>query len=238
MIKFSKPLVKGTLLKRYKRFLADVELANGEVVVCHCPNTGSMLTCAAPGATVYLQQHDDPRRKLAYSWEYTATEGGYIGINTQQPNRLIERAIAAQKIIELTGYSSIRREVKYGHKSRIDLLLEHNDRPPCYVEVKNATLYLDGCLQFPDAVTLRGQRHLEELMEMVRLGHRAVMLFVANRPEGTWFQAAAAIDPVYRQLLEQASVAGVEVLCYRVASDLSGLHLGAAVPVSLAGSMP
>lgn len=230
MIRFSTPLVEGKLIKRYKRFFADVELLDGQVVTSHCPNTGSMRTCGSPGDRVFLLKNDDPKRKLKYTWEYTEATGGFIGVNTQRPNRIVEDAISEGLVEELKGYSAIKREAKYGENSKIDLLLTHEQRPPCYVEIKNVTLIEGAQLLFPDAVTTRGQKHLKELMEVKSQGCRAVMFFLINRPDGQEFAPATAIDPHYSELLQEASESGVEIITYRTDSRLEGMALGQKVP--------
>ena len=233
MIKFSGPLHKGTLVKRYKRFLADVTLENGDIVTAHCANTGSMKTCGSPGDTIWLLYNPSPKRKLDWSWEYTETENGYIGINTARPNRIVEDAIQTDRIAELSGYESIKREVKYGTNSKIDLLLESPDRAKCYVEIKNVTLQGQDCILFPDAKTDRGLRHLRELQLIKNEGCRAVMFFLVNRPDGSIFKPAADIHPEYAEELSQAHHAGVEILVYRAEHSLEGIQIGAPVPKQL-----
>lgn len=221
-MKFATPLIPGKLIKRYKRFLSDVELASGEVVVAHCANSGSMLSVDDAGAPVWLSPANDPKRKLKYTWELVQIGSAMVGINTQHPNRVVAEAIEAGQIAELTGYTSLRREVKYGKNSRIDILLESPDqdpgRPKCYVEVKNTTMRRDltpgAPAEFPDAVTARGAKHLEELADMVREGHRAVMFYLVQRDDADSFTVAADIDPAYAQGLKTAMQAGVEVVAY------------------------
>lgn len=225
MIKFSHPLIKATLVKRYKRFLADIILENGEEVTCHCPNTGSMKSCGAQGDTIYVLPSSDPKRKLKYTWEYTQTKGGFIGINTQRPNRIVEDAIVNNIIPELQGYSTIKREQKYGNNSKIDLLLEAKGKTSCYVEIKNVTLLEDNTLLFPDAITVRGQKHLKELISIKERGYRAVMFYLINRPDGKNFRPAEEIDPEYAKLFEKAKDAGVEIFEYRAKSTLSGMSI-------------
>jgi sugar fermentation stimulation protein A len=217
-MKFDLPLIPGTLVKRYKRFLTDVELAGGDVVVAHCANSGSMLSVNEPGARVWLSPANDPSRKLKYTWELIEIGTALVGINTQHPNRLVAEAIEAGRVPELAGYATLRREVKYGKNSRIDILLEDESKPLCYVEVKNTTMRRDlspgAPAEFPDAVTERGAKHLAELTDMVREGHRAVMFYLVQRDDAKTFTVAADIDPTYAKGLETAMQAGVEVLAY------------------------
>ncbi|KJG36913.1 transcriptional regulator [Photobacterium angustum] len=217
-MKFTQPLQAAKLIKRYKRFLADIELDNSDVRTIHCANTGAMTGCAEPGSTVWYSTSDNPKRKYPNSWELTQTlSNNWICVNTAQANRLVEEAIKNNVIDELTGYTSLRAEVKYGtENSRIDLLLESESRPPCYIEVKSVTLLgKDRQGYFPDAVTTRGQKHLRELMEMVDQGNRAVLLFAVLHSGIDNVSVADHIDPIYAQLLTQAVKAGVEVLCYK-----------------------
>jgi sugar fermentation stimulation protein A len=208
-------LIPGRLIKRYKRFLADIELEDGSVVTAHCPNSGSMLGCNRPGSPVLLSLSPNPNRKLAYTWELLQVDGFWVGLNTMLPNQLAEEAILDGTIVELQGYPNLRREVPYGsERSRIDILLEGDERR-CYVEVKNVTLVEDGLALFPDAVTTRGQKHLRELMEVVRNGHRGVLLFTVQRGDGTAVAPADRIDPEYGRLLREAVAHDVEALAYR-----------------------
>ncbi len=232
---FSTALHKGTLLKRYKRFLADVKLTDGAIVTAHCPNTGSMESCYQEGCTIWVSHSDDPKRKLAWTWEFTEVESGFIGINTARPNQIVAEAVAQGKIPGLTGYETVRREVKYGKNSRIDLLLEAKGLPACYVEIKNTTLLRGESILFPDAVTERGRKHLEELMDVVKSGQRAVMVFFVNRPEGRQFSPADTIDPEYAATLRKAATEGVEIIAVRALSALNSMTTGDTVPVKLEG---
>lgn len=226
------PLVSGRLLHRYKRFLADVELDNGEVVTAHCPNSGSMRGCATPGSPVLLSRSNNPARKLSYTWELVKADGCWVGINTALPNRLACEAIKLGIVTELQGFANLRTEVCYGsERSRIDLLLENPGR--CYVEVKNVTLVEDGQARFPDAVTERGQKHLRELMSMVALGYRAVNLFTVQRADARSVTPADDIDPVYGELLRQAARAGVELLAYQALVTPTEIVLSHSLPIIL-----
>ena len=228
---FSTALHKGKLLKRYKRFLADVQLEDGTIVTAHCPNTGSMESCFYEGAFVWLSRNDSPSRKLAWTWEFTETSAGLIGINTARPNQVIATSIAENKIKPLSGYQSVRREVKYGKNSRIDILLESDTQKLCYVEIKNTTLRRGDAILFPDAVTERGRKHLEELSDMVRAGHRAVMIFFVNRPDGEFFAPADEIDPKYGASLREAAKRGVEIFAIRAMSTLDHITTGEMIPL-------
>lgn len=212
-MRFKTRLIRGTLIQRYKRFLADVRLANGEIVTAHCTNTGSMMGCKEPGSAVYLSRSDNPNRKLAYTWEMIEINKQWVGINTMHPNRLVAEAIASGAIPELTGYERIRSEVKVNAHTRLDLCLE-GQSGSCFVEVKNVTLANEGVAAFPDAVTERGTKHLRELMRLHREGHRAAIVFVIQRPDCSVFRPADEIDVEYGRWLRKAVKAGVEALPY------------------------
>ncbi|MCG3172554.1 MAG: Sugar fermentation stimulation protein A [Myxococcota bacterium] len=224
-MKFPSPLIRGVLIQRYKRFLADVRLDAGEVVTAHTANSGSMKGLTAPGNMVWLSHHDNPARKLKYGWELVRAGPVLVGINTALPNLLVEEALAADRIPALAGYASRRREVKYGVNSRVDLLLEDARRPPCYVEVKNVTLVEHGKALFPDAVSERGRKHLEELGGMVRQGARAVLFYVVQRDDAPVVAPAAAIDPAYAESLRRAARQGVEVMAWRARVTLESIEL-------------
>ena len=241
-MKFPEPLVEGRLIRRYKRFLADVQLPDGTEVTAHCPNTGSMLGCQPENARVWLSRSDNPKRKLKYTWELVETAPGVLAcVNTARPNAQARAAIEAGVVQSLAGYSQCRAEVRYGsEKSRIDLLLSgHGHEPDAWVEVKNVTLAEGGEGYFPDAVTERGQKHLRELMAQVQEGDRAVLFFVVNHTGIEQVRPADHIDARYGQLLREACEAGVEVIAYRAAlagedGNPSGrLELVEEVPVSL-----
>ncbi|AXS41115.1 DNA/RNA nuclease SfsA [Breoghania sp. L-A4] len=209
------PLVSGRLIKRYKRFLADVTLDSGEIITAHCANPGSMLGLKTPGSRVWLSVSDNPKRKLKYSWELVEVGGVLVGVSTAHPNALVEEAILEGTISELSGYATLRREVTYGKNSRIDILLEDDARPKAYVEVKNVNLVREaGLAEFPDAVTLRGAKHLAELGDMVEQGHRAVMVYLVQYPGCERFSLSRDIDPAYGAAFDQARARGVEALAY------------------------
>tara|TARA_Y100000780_G_scaffold30460_1_gene24958 strand:- start:27 stop:722 length:696 start_codon:yes stop_codon:yes gene_type:complete len=219
-MKFPEPLVEGRLIRRYKRFLADVQLPDDTEVTAHCPNTGSMLGCQPENARVWLSRSDNPKRKLQYTWELVETAPGVLAcVNTARPNAQARAAIEAGVVQSLAGYSQCRAEVRYGsEKSRIDLLLSgHGHEPDAWVEVKNVTLAEGGEGYFPDAVTERGQKHLRELMAQVQNGDRAVLFFVVNHTGIEQVRPADHIDARYGQLLREACEAGVEVIAYRAA---------------------
>ena len=247
-MKFEQTLLEGRLIRRYKRFLADVRLADGSEVTAHCANTGSMLGCQPDNARVWLSRSDNPKRKLAFTWELVETRPGVLAcVNTARPNRQAQEAIGDNRIESLRGYAQCRQEVKYGtENSRIDLLLSgHASAPDAWVEVKNVTLEQgpDGVANgqgfFPDAVTVRGQKHLRELMAQVEQGDRGVLLFVVNHTGIETVRPADFIDPEYGRLLRQAADAGVEVYAWRAelvnaAGEPTGsLALTEAVPVVL-----
>ncbi len=224
------PLVPGTLIKRYKRFLADVTLEDGSVVTVHCPNSGSMKGCATHGSPVFLSRSANPGRKYPFTWELVESDGFWAGINTALPNRLTREAIENGTIAELRGYDAIRPEVPYGEHSRIDLLLEGR-AGRCFVEVKNVTLVEDGRALFPDAVTVRGQKHLNELMRVVREGDRGVIFFTVQRGDGNSVSPADGIDPEYGRLLRLALANGVEALAYRALVTPGEIRLTERLPV-------
>ncbi len=214
-MKFPDPLVRGTLARRYKRFLADIVLEDGSTVVAHVANSGSMLGLTAPGSEVWISPARNPERKLKFTWELIRDGRSLVGINTSHPNALVADAIKRGKIPELADKDqSIRREVKYGKNSRIDILLEKGDHKT-YVEIKNTHLSRQkGLAEFPDSVTARGAKHLVELGDMVAEGHRAVMVYLVQRQDCRTFSVAGDIDPTYAETLKVARTRGVETLCY------------------------
>lgn len=215
-MEFATPLIPARLIRRYKRFLADCRLEDGREITAHCANPGSMMGLAEPGMKVWLEPNDDPKKKLKYGWRLVDHENGHCtGVDTSVPNRALRAALMAGQIPELAAYETIRPEVKYGEKSRIDFLLQKPDLPDCYVEVKSVTLSRqDGLAEFPDSVTARGTKHLGELVKMVEAGHRAIMLYLVQRTDCDRFALAADIDPAYAAAFEEAQAKGVERLIY------------------------
>jgi sugar fermentation stimulation protein A len=225
-MQFPDPLIRGTLLRRYKRFLADIKLDDGREVTAHCANPGAMLGLKDAGAEVWLSPSRNPKRKLQYSWELMHADGGLVGINTAHPNGLAAEAIEAGLIAPLQGYEGLRREVKYGQNSRVDMLLSQTGRPDCYVEVKNVHLMRKpGLAEFPDSVTKRGAKHLVELGDMVAAGHRAVMFYLVQRIDCGRFAIAGDIDPTYAKELYRAMGRGVEAICYDCDIATTGIQV-------------
>jgi len=218
-MKIEAPVVEGILIKRYKRFLADVELANGEIVTAHTPNTGSMKGCSDPGSRVWLYDTQNSQRKYPYSWDLVEDlSGNLVGIHTGRANHIVKEGIELGVITELAGYETLKAEVKFGSSNcRFDLFLSNNlQQPDCFVEVKNVTAKDDnGLAMFPDAVTKRGTKHLETLAEVVKQGMRAMMVFCVQRQEVNIFRAAEEIDPVYAATLNAVQKQGVEVVAYK-----------------------
>ena len=237
-MRFPIPLTRGTLIRRYKRFLSDITLDGGEAITAHVANPGAMIGLTEPGSEVWLSPNTSPTAKLAWRWELVRVGGCLIGVSTAHPNCLAEETIAAGRIAELTGYAACRREVRYGQNSRVDLLLEDPARPPCYVEVKNVNLRRqqpgrETAAEFPDAVTKRGAKHLVELGNMVEAGARAVMLYIVQRGDCDHFRLAADIDPTYAAGLAEARKRGVEALCYACDMRLDGIDVAGALPLAL-----
>lgn len=221
------PLLNGWLVSRYKRFFADVTLSSGETVTAHVPNTGAMTGLSAPGMKVWLSPAGNPARRLRYTLEFVEVDGKLVGVNTQHPNRIAAEAIAAGAVSELSGYSAIRREVRYDDGCRVDLHLgEHPNRACAWVEVKNVHLLRrPGLAEFPDSRTARGLKHLGALVRRVQAGDRAAMLFVVQRADAKSFAVADDIDPDYAAGLRDAAAQGVEVLCYGCHLTISSLRL-------------
>lgn len=235
-MRFEQPLEEGRLLRRYKRFLADIESAGGERLTIHCPNTGSMLNCMSEGCRVWFSRSNDPKRKLPGTWELSETPQGRLAcVNTARANRLVEEALLAGDIAELAGFTALRREVAYGvENSRADFRLEY-PTGALFIEVKSVTLGFDetAVAAFPDAVTLRGAKHLRELAALAREGIRAVQLYCVNLSGGEAVRPADEIDPAYGKALREAAQAGVEVLAYGAEVTTEGLHLARRLPVRL-----
>jgi sugar fermentation stimulation protein A len=223
-MRFSTRLIRGTLVQRYKRFLADVRLPDGQIVTAHCTNTGSMMGCKEPGSPVYISRSDKEGRKLLYTWEMLQINRAWVGINTMHPNRLVAEAVETGTISELSGYNTIRREVLTRPGTRLDLSLEGKNGL-CFVEVKNVTLAIDGVAAFPDAISERGTKHLKELIRLRRKGHRAAVVFVIQRQDCHSFRPADEIDAEYGRWLRRAVKAGVEALPYRAKVTPRGIFL-------------
>jgi len=219
-------LTSGTLVKRYKRFLADVKLKSGELVTAHCANSGTMKECSETGRTVYLSFHDNPKRKLKYTWEMIEMPTSLVGVNTLVPNRLVKKSIEDGRVEQLRGYDNVKAEVKVSSSSRLDLMLTKEDREKCFVEIKNCTLVKEEIAYFPDAVTTRGQKHLVELQRLVKDGNRGVIFFLVQRMDAKAFSPADDIDPAYGKELRKAKRNGVEVMVYDVIIDLNKIVLG------------
>ena len=226
-------LIPGALIRRYKRFLADVKLKDGTVVTAHCPNTGSMQGCSEPGRPVYLSLHDNPKRKLKYTWELIKMPTSLVGVNTLVPNRLVFESVKAGVVPGLAGYEAFDREVKINDRTRLDLMLTGHNGQRCYVEIKNCTLVNDGLASFPDAVTARGLKHITELEALVDSGYRGVMFYFIQRMDARVFKPADHIDPEYGQGLRRAVRGGVEILVYDVSISLKGIKLNRRIPYQL-----
>ncbi len=225
-MRFPEPLVEATLIKRYKRFLADVRLGTGEEITVHCANPGSMLGLNTPGARVCISDSKNPKRKLQYSLEFIEMNGALVGVHTGRANALAEEAILDGMITPLNGYDDLRREVKYGTNSRVDFLLQNEGRRPCYVEVKSVTLSREqGLAEFPDSVSKRAAKHMDDLTNEVRKGNRAIVLFVVQRSDCSRFAPADDIDPAYSVALQRAREAGVEILVYGCRISCEGISV-------------
>jgi len=235
-MRFPSPLIPATLIRRYKRFLADVTLASGEEITVHVANPGAMIGLAATGSRVWLSKSPNPSRKLPYSWELVEVDFGtgseLVGINTSHPNGLVAEALAAKAIPDLAGYASVRREVKYGTNSRVDFLLEQPGKPPCYVEIKNVHLMRQpGLAEFPDCVTTRGTKHLDELGAMAVAGARAVMLFVIQIASAERFALARDLDPAYDAAFERARKAGVGAAAWKCGISREMIEIASPIPI-------
>lgn len=232
-MKFPTPLVPARLIRRYKRFLADAILEEcGSEVTVHCPNPGAMLGLAEPGMRIWVEPNDDPRKKLKYGWRLVELADGHLaGIDTGVPNRVVKEALSAGQVPDLAMYREVRPEVRYGRESRVDFLLRREGLPDAYVEVKNAHLRRTGDMaEFPDCVTQRGARHLDELAAMVADGHRAVMFYLVQRTDCSRLALARDLDAAYGAAFDRARAAGVEVLCHGTCITLDSVLLGPALP--------
>jgi len=232
MLKFESPLIEGVLIKRYKRFLSDVKLDTGELLTVHCPNTGSMTHCAEPGWKVFLSKSENKKRKYAHTWEMAINDQGHwIGINTNNANKVVKDALQNRKIVELAEYSQIKTEYKVGD-SRIDFFLQGDGMPDCYLEVKSMTLCENSLGLFPDAVTQRGTKHANELAELAKLGHKAVLLFCAQHSGISHFNIASHIDQNYAHAVSEAQKVGVEVICYACNFSSDFIELAQSIPIA------
>lgn len=230
-MRFQTPLVPATLLRRYKRFLADIRLDDGKEVTAHCPNPGAMLGLMEPGARIWVEPNSDPRKKLKFGWRLVELEGAHLaGIDTSVPNKVVKEALIERQISELSGYAEVRPEQKYGENSRIDFLLEGSQK--VFVEVKNVHLRrTESWAEFPDCVTARGTKHLNELMHVTASGNRAVMLYLVQRTDCDKFRLASDIDPTYAQAFDAARAAGVEMICYGTHITPEGVEISSQFPV-------
>ena len=232
-MRFAEPPLEGRLERRYKRFLADVTLSDGTLVTAHCPNTGSLLGCKEPGSRVWLRDSHDPKRKLRYTWQAIRVGRGWVNVDTGIPNRVVFDALEAGRVPSLDDAVEARREVPYGKNSRIDVRLTHPNGRHSFVEVKSTTLAEGDVALFPDAVTERGRKHLEELIDVVAGGDRAVQFFFVSRSDVKRFRPADAIDPHYGQALRRAAAAGVELLAYTSKVTARGVELGEPLEIEL-----
>ncbi|MBS9715398.1 DNA/RNA nuclease SfsA [Pseudohalocynthiibacter aestuariivivens] len=234
-MRFQTPLVPAVLIRRYKRFLADARLEDGREITAHCANPGSMLGLKEPGTRIWLEPNNDPKKKLKYGWRLVEHENGHFtGVDTALPNRAVRAALIAGEIPELASYKTVRPEVKYGQNSRVDFLLSESGLPDAYVEVKSVTLRRQGDLaEFPDSVTARGARHLEELSAMVAAGNRAVLFYLVQRTDCSRVSVAADIDSVYAQTFAKARAKGVEVLCYDTSISVEDVSLNRTLPFEM-----
>lgn len=232
-MRFQTPLVAARLIRRYKRFLADVVLEDdGREVVVHCPNPGAMLGLADEGMRVWLEPNDDPKKKLKFGWRLVELDDAMVGIDTAVPNRVVGEALRAGDVTEVSDYAGVKAEVKYGKNSRVDFLLTDEGKPDLYLEVKNVHLLRQGDLaEFPDCVTARGAKHLAELSDMVAMGHRAVMFYLVQRTDCTRFDLARDLDPAYGDAFDLARKAGVEVLCYDTQISINGVAIGKPIAI-------
>ncbi len=234
-MEFQTPLIEGVLIKRYKRFLADIQLSNNDIVTAHTSNTGAMLGCSRPGLKTWLKDTKNPKRKYPYSWELVQTESGTtVGINTLLANKLVLEGMRRGIISDTNKYTRIRSEVRYIDKSsRIDFLLQSPELPDCFLEVKNVTLVKDNAAYFPDAVSLRGLKHLRVLIDNVKNGNRSIMLYCIQRNDAKTFSPARHIHPEYANLLGEAVDSGVEALAYQCNISPTNIDITTSVPIAL-----
>lgn len=232
-MRFPTPLLRATLLRRYKRFLADIRLPDGTEAVAHCPNPGSMMGVAEPGSAIWVEQNDDPKKKLKYAWRLLElTDGGWAGIDTAVPNKVVGEALRAGQIAEVSSYSQVRAEVAYGTRSRVDFYLQESGLPDVFLEVKNVHLRREAdWAEFPDSVTARGAKHLGELADVVAAGARGVMLFLVQRTDCARLKIAPDLDPAYAKAFADAAAAGVEMLAYDTEISPKGITLRNSLPV-------
>ena len=231
-MQFTPPLVQGTLIKRYKRFLADVQLENDEILTVHCPNTGTMLSCSTPGSRVYLSRSDNPKRKYPYTLEMVRDNSTWVGVNTSRTNKLVTEAIEKGKISEFENFMTIKAEVKTSAHTRLDLQVSHGTSST-FIEIKNCSLAIDRCAMFPDAVTTRGAKHLHELIRLTTEGRNACIFFLVQRTDADRFAPASQIDSIYANTLKEAAKAGVMVLVYLAEVTPEGIDVIRPLPYSL-----
>ncbi len=234
-MEFPTPLIPATLIQRYKRFLADATLETGDEITAHCANPGAMLGLKDPGLRIWLEPNDDPKKKLKYAWRLAELPGGHwAGIDTAVPNRVVKEALLAKQVAEVAEYPNMKPEVKYGEKSRVDFFLSGDGLPNTYLEVKNVHLRRDDdWAEFPDSVTARGARHLDELAAMVGQGHRAIMLYLIQRTDCARLRLAADIDPTYAAAAARAKAAGVEMIAYGTRISPQGVWLDQPIPMHI-----
>ena len=231
-MQFSPPLIQGTLIRRYKRFLSDIQLASGEIITAHCPNTGKMTGCSAPGSKACLSLSDNPGRKYPHTLELVKSGKTWVGVNTARTNSLVKEAIEKAKIEQFVDYPEIRSEVKTSAHTRLDLVVSNTDHD-LYIEIKNCSLAIDGVAMFPDAVTARGTKHLHELKRLKACGERTCIFFLVQREDADIFRPADHIDPLYGETLREVVSAGVTVLAYQAAVSPKGISVARALPVEL-----
>ena len=227
---FTPHLIHGKLIKRYKRFLADIQLPDGEIITAHCPNTGTMLSCSTPGSAVQLSVSDNPKRKYPHTLEMVMDNKTWVGVNTSLTNKLVIEAIKKGHVQEFTDIDSVRAEVKTSKESRLDLLVKKGDRD-IYIEIKNCSLAVDGCAMFPDAVTTRGTKHLKELIRLKEEGNESCIFFLVQRMDADKFTPAAHIDPVYARTMALAAEAGVKILVYQAEVNPTGIEVVRPLPL-------